>query len=300
MQVKYILFFFVINQRSAQMAQQITCKNCGNRFTGKFCNQCGEKVYTEKDKHLSHFFEEGLYFITHFEGKVFTTLKTFFKAPGKLSLDYCNGLRKKYFKPLSFFLLLIVIYLLFPKLFFDGLNMRLNFYPENSVFGKFASEKITKTMQETGIDMKTLSEVFHQKGEKASKLLLLIIIPLTALVFWALTFGKRKLFFDQMVFSTEINSFFILWNFMLLPILVAIVALTINIFGGTLQFNDMTSMIAGYIPLLIYVYIAAKRFYQLKWWQNLIVCTIFLFSHHFIVFVLYKFALFTTVINQIH
>ncbi|MBL0120089.1 MAG: DUF3667 domain-containing protein [Saprospiraceae bacterium] len=28
--------------------------------------------------------------------------KSYFISPGKLSQDYCNGLRKPYFKPLSF------------------------------------------------------------------------------------------------------------------------------------------------------------------------------------------------------
>ena len=26
------------------------CKNCGNHFQGKYCNLCGEKVYSEKEK----------------------------------------------------------------------------------------------------------------------------------------------------------------------------------------------------------------------------------------------------------
>ena len=87
----------------------LICKNCGNSFTGKYCNQCGEKVYGEKDKSVFHFFEEGLHFITHFDGTFFNTLKKLFTQPGQLSVDYCNGKRKSYFKPLSLFLLLVVI-----------------------------------------------------------------------------------------------------------------------------------------------------------------------------------------------
>ena len=76
------------------------CKNCGNRFTGKYCNVCGEKVYTEKDKSIKYIIEEGFHFLTHFEGTFLKSLKAIITRPGTLSLDYCNGIRKKYFKPL--------------------------------------------------------------------------------------------------------------------------------------------------------------------------------------------------------
>src|SRR4029078_451394 len=101
----------------------ITCKNCGNHFNGNYCNNCGEKVYTEHDRTAFHFLEEGFHFLTHFEGTFFTTIKTIFAKPGQVSVDYANGIRKKYFKLLSLFLLLVVLYLLFPV--FEGLNMKL-------------------------------------------------------------------------------------------------------------------------------------------------------------------------------
>ena len=75
----------------------VKCKNCQHEFTGKFCNQCGEKVYSEHDKSLKHVFEEGFHFLTHFEGTFFNTLRTIVLRPGKLSLDFCYGIRKRYF-----------------------------------------------------------------------------------------------------------------------------------------------------------------------------------------------------------
>src|SRR5687767_10494276 len=106
--------------------QPVACKNCGTSFTGKYCNECGEKRYTEHDRTVTHFVEEGVHFLTHFEGTFFTTLRYIFTRPGKLSADYCFGIRKSLFKPLSLFLLLCIIYLLFPV--FEGLNMRLNYH----------------------------------------------------------------------------------------------------------------------------------------------------------------------------
>lgn len=82
------------------MADQVrTCKSCGHDFEGHYCNRCGEKLFHEKDKHIGHLFEEQFHFITHFEGSFFNTIKTVLARPGQLTLDYCNGIRKKYFKP---------------------------------------------------------------------------------------------------------------------------------------------------------------------------------------------------------
>mgnify|MGYP003546581747 FL=1 len=108
------------------MQENSVCKNCGNHFTGKFCNQCGEKIYNEKDKLIKHLFNDAIHFTSHFDGTFLTSLKTAITKPGKISLDYCSGIRKKYFKPVPFFLLLVVFYLLFPR--FQGLNMKAGTY----------------------------------------------------------------------------------------------------------------------------------------------------------------------------
>ena len=159
---------------------QYTCKNCRNKFSGKYCNQCGEKVYTEHDKSIGHLLEEGLHFVTHFEGKFFLTLKTILLRPGKLSQEYCDGIRKKYFKPLSFFLLLVILYLLFPLL--KGLNMELEDHMNNWYYSGYASQKIDETMRIKGWNLAQTTEKFEVASGKVSKFLLFIIIPFMALV----------------------------------------------------------------------------------------------------------------------
>src|SRR5438128_2634934 len=103
-----------------------TCKNCHNNFKGSFCNYCGEKVYTEHDKSIKHVLEEALHFVSHFEGKLLATIKSIILKPGKYSSDFCYGIRRKYYQPVSLFLLMVILYLLFPKM--QGLNMRFETY----------------------------------------------------------------------------------------------------------------------------------------------------------------------------
>ena len=76
----------------------ITCKNCGNHFHGRFCNECGEKVYSLKDKSVKNIFEEIFHFLTHFNGSFFTTgLKYFLRIPEEYSEENLPGCNKNVF-----------------------------------------------------------------------------------------------------------------------------------------------------------------------------------------------------------
>src|SRR5215212_1703948 len=226
----------------------VTCKNCGNRFTGKYCNDCGEKVYTEHDRTALHFFEEGFHFLTHFEGRFFTTIKTLFSRPGQVSRDYTFGIRKKYFKLLSLFLLLVVLYLLFPV--FEGLNMKLYYHTHHSLYGNYAMKKAQALMQEKHLTDAEITALFQKASEKTSKFLLVLIIPLTALCVWPVTFKKRKYFFDQMVFATEVNCVYLIWGFLTLPILLRIFEWVYHLIAGVyLPVNDSYFIFIIGIPL---------------------------------------------------
>lgn len=276
-----------------------TCKNCSNSFTGKYCNHCGEKIYHEKDKSIFHFFEEGLHFITHFDGTFFNTIKKIFTQPGQLSVDYCNGKRKTYFKPVSLFLLLVVLYLLFPM--FQGLNMKLYYHVNHDLYGNYARTKVAGLMAEKHFTAEQLETIFHQKSEKTSKFLLLILLPLTALFFWLLTFRKRKYFFDQMVFSAEINCMYLLWGFLLLPLVVSLAENLYHLITGTyFEGSDPVMGLVIYAVLGLYTGIGARRFYKLKRSQSIGFALLFCLAHVIIVQYIYKFILFFIVIHQIH
>lgn len=274
-------------------------QNCKNVVTGKYCGHCGEKVYTRHDRTLVNLIEEGAHFITHLDGSFFNTIKALFTSPGKLSTDYCNGIRKKYFKPVSFFLLLVIIYLLFPV--FEGLNQQLQYHLDNGLYGSFASQKIAQLMHNSGLTMKQVETQFHEKGEKVSKFLLLVIIPLSALFFWLCTFKKRFLFYDQVIFATEINTFYLLWGYLLMPLFTLLLYEAVKFFTGNkfyLQDKQIGTII--YVVFAFYVSKASKKFYALKTWQSVVLSIIFVFAHFAVIQHIYKFLLFKIVIWQVH
>lgn len=241
-----------------------TCLNCGNTFTGKYCNQCGEKVYSDHDKSITHLIEEGFHFVTHVEGSFFVTLKTVFLHPGKLSLDYCNGIRKKYFKPVSLFMLLVVLYLLFPK--FSGLNMKLGTYAtEIYGFTWVAIPVVQKKMAAKKVDFNTLADMYAKKSGAVAKLSLFLLIPLSAMVTAFLFLRSKRYYFDHLILCTEIISFYIALNFLLIPF-IAWIAESINkewisFFYDGNQF--LMILVTG--ATLLFLTTSFRRFFQQQW-----------------------------------
>ncbi|MDB5230904.1 MAG: hypothetical protein JWN76_1709 [Chitinophagaceae bacterium] len=276
------------------------CKSCGNNFEGKYCNNCGEKVYTEKDKSLLHLFKEFFHFISHFEGNFFTTLKTVLFNPGQLSMDFCSGVRKKYFKPLSYFLLLIIFYLLFP--YFQGLNMTLGAHISEGTHGRYALQATKKVMQEHHLTEAQIIQKFHEVSERVSKFLLFILIPAMAIFCSIVTFKKRRPLYDHFIFSIETNAFFLLWGFLILPLISLLTnQLTTWLFDQPSPLNgEIRVLFMIEVVFFIYVFSAARKFYHLNTFLSIIFSLTFIITHALFVQFVYKFILFYISIHLVH
>jgi len=241
-----------------------------------------------------HLLSEGFHFITHFEGALFLTIKTLFTKPGKFSADYCNGIRKKYFKPMAFFLLLVVLYLLFPL--FDGLNIKPYYHVRHPLYGPYAMRKALEVVHAKHMTDQAFYDAFTHASEKTSKFLLFIIIPVMALFSWFAGYKKRKYYYDNFVFSIEATSFFILWGFLIFPLLFKLLNL---VFSGSLNIPDLYVFLIDISLFFVYLVIAAKRFFSFTWWYSILYAIKFcLILAGFIQYV-YKFILFFITIHLI-
>ncbi len=270
------------------MQETITCKNCGNHFMGKFCNQCGEKVYKEEDKHISHLFEEVFHFFTHLDGSFFTTLKTFFKHPGKLSADYCGGIRKKYFKPIPFFLMLVFLYLLFPK--FKGLNMTANTYMNKDYDFVWVSIPVLKAkMIKDNVSEIEILKRYDETSAKVSKFSLILLIPLGAIVLAGLYINKRRPFFDHFILSAELVSFYILLVYLITPLITWLAEKVIPQFSDEFEGGSWLGIVMAVI-FAIFTVVSFRNFYKGNYGLNILKAIIFQVA--FFVGILYVYRLF--------
>jgi hypothetical protein len=277
------------------LSDVITCKNCGVSITGNYCSNCGEKKYSEHDKSMHHLLHEAVHFLTHFDGSFFKTLKLFFTRPGQVSADYVAGIRKKYFKPVSLYLLFVVAYLLFP--FFSGLNMKFNSYVSNtSEFHRLIIPAAKQKAVQKNISLIALGEIYDTKSVKVSKIFLLLYLPLSAILLFGLFFNKRKYFFDHFILSAELNSFLVAFGFLLFPAIIILTNWLGKLFNKDFHFTLgelSTSIIAGGIFLLA-IFFAFKKFYKQNWLWTVIKSLLFLAVFAFIINPIYRITLFFT------
>lgn len=207
-----------------------------------------------------------------------------------MSLDYSEGIRKKYFKPVSLFLVLVVAYLLFPQ--FHGLNMQFGTYvSEQYRYAWFAAPLAAykiKTQHISGLELGTL---YDHTSPAIAKLCLLLLIPLSALVISGLFFKKRKYFFDHFILSVEILSFYIFSQYLFLPFL----SLLAKKFAPSLNYlfnDDSWVWISFYILFAIYVTAAFKTFYKQPLWLALLKSILFYFVFTFGIHYVYNTVLY--------
>jgi hypothetical protein len=272
-----------------------TCKNCHNNFKGNYCNYCGEKAYNEHDKSIKHVLEEALHFFSHFEGKLFTTVKTIITKPGKYSFDYCHGIRKKYYQPISLFLLLVVLYLLFPKM--QGLNMKLDTYVSSEYsYAWYGKPLVIKKLASSGYSYTRLAERYDHESPKVSKILLLLYLPLTALSLWLIFINKRKPFFDHFIIATEFNAFMLGVSMMIFPViyLIALIFYWLKLAPPPISENILGIILC--LMLLSFSYFAFNRFYAEKKWITLLKTISLVAVYLFVIHSLYNIIILATVL----
>ncbi|MCG8577828.1 MAG: DUF3667 domain-containing protein [Flavobacteriales bacterium] len=89
----------------------IECKNCRNKFQGKFCNNCGQQSNTKRIN-FSYLLDQISNSLLQLEHGFFFTIKELFTRPGHSIREFIEGKRKRHFKPLAFVLITSSIYLI--------------------------------------------------------------------------------------------------------------------------------------------------------------------------------------------
>lgn len=88
------------------------CRNCDAVYSGNFCSQCGQEAYTGAPTTVGFIYE----FLTRniFErGKVPRTLWHLLRYPGGLTVDFLEGRRQRFIRPVRLYFALSVLYFLF-------------------------------------------------------------------------------------------------------------------------------------------------------------------------------------------
>jgi hypothetical protein len=87
------------------------CLNCGAYVEERYCTHCGQENVEIKESFrrlVSHFFSD----LTHYDSKLFTTLKDLLFKPGLLTNEYLAGRRTSYLHPIRMYVFVSFLYFL--------------------------------------------------------------------------------------------------------------------------------------------------------------------------------------------
>lgn len=269
-----------------------TCKSCQNQFEGKFCNQCGEKVLEENERTIRYFLGQVVNAITFADTKFINTVKHLFLKPGFLSREYVEGRRNLYTKPIALFFIINILYFLFPGV--DTFNSTLHSQLKGQQYSAFAQRLFDEKLKNDDRSEEVLEAEYNKKSTEISKSILLLFVFLFSLPISLLFAGKKQFYFNHLIFSLHFTSFLILGTCFVAVYLMYLVLYFLWMLGvdvDDFDINNTYLMGSMALLILIYVFLALKRFYQQKTWVIAIKSALVLFSV-FPVLIAYRFLLF--------
>lgn len=235
------------------------CKTCGNSHPEEFCPACGEKTFDVHQLSLKHFIEETFEGFAHFDSKFFRTVKLLLTKPGQLSVDFSQGRRVKYMKPIPFFLVMNLIFFILP--FRNMYTQGLDTYTTFSSYQKYNTVAIVqKELARTKLSLVEYRQIFNEKIKGLSKELIFIYIPFYGLIFAILFFYQRRYFVEHLVFATHFMAFILL-----LGLLTAFfITIPFAVFSHS-GFSPVLDQVLGYVFITCisaYAAAAIRRFYK--------------------------------------
>jgi hypothetical protein len=217
---------------------QQTCKNCDHNFFGKICNQCGEKVFDEKQLTAKYFFQQVIDFFWHWENKVLKSIKLNFLKPGFITKENINGKRVSYAKPIQLYLVVaFLFYIVVTKI---GVSDYIPAYGDHNYFflsghklfswaepiDKWAVASIDSLWERKGRELQQpIEDIFKESYTKSDSLIINNLEKTDSVVLNTnkipiLSYNKMRML-RQRLYNNSIGTFSKTFIFVLLPFFAA-------------------------------------------------------------------------------
>lgn len=237
------------------------CKTCGSDHPEVYCPNCGEKSFNPKQLSFRHYTEELFEGISHFDNKFLRTVKMLITRPGQLSLEYTQGRRMPYMRPIQFFLVVNLIF--FVLTISNMYSLNLYNYTTYTPFTKFNTEHIVNAVLiKHKLSRPVYEQIFNEKIKGLSKELIFLFIPLYGSLFALLFYRKKQFFVEHLVFATHFYAFILLLTLAGFYLLSVPYALIYGV-GYSANYDDIYSMLMEII-IAVYAGFAIRRFYKTR------------------------------------
>lgn len=193
------------------------CPTCNSTFNGKYCGNCGEKVFHPSDLSFKKFISQTVDIFTHFDSKFIRSLKYLLFFPGYLPKAYISGQRIKYAKPMQIFILVniffyFVTHILSVSDYSPVIGDQHYFALSDHLIFKWAGgfdnwvERIINNLSawkqhRMDLDNKAFEETFFENSWIYSKTFIVLLIPLYSIPLWFIFKRKFKYYGASVVFA---------------------------------------------------------------------------------------------------
>lgn len=178
------------------------CLNCKHSLTDTFdyCPQCGQKTRLHRLT-LHEVMHDAVHFFIHADKGIFKLVKALLLKTGNVAKEYVQGMRKKYFPPLNFFLVVatffvLVMHAVTPHTSFDVLKE----HPELSrIPEKSHREHVTQIYERQHKAVAFVNEY--------SNTISMIAAPLICLIYWLFYIRGKYNYAEHLVACMFMSGF---------------------------------------------------------------------------------------------
>ena len=217
----------------------VTCQNCDHEFTGRYCNQCGQRADTHKIN-WHYIWHEIPHSVWHLDSGILFTLRELITRPGYTIRDFLDGKRVKHYRPLALLLILGAI------LVFASHSLNVSFIES----GQKAMGTSTPANASKGFA--TFQQNLNQFIEKNQTIISIAMIPLYAFWFWLL-FRRRGYNYPEMLVT---QTFIANFNFMASLIIV----LLVWVLGGSVSAYRLALSLSVIVTVAYNAWVYMKLF----------------------------------------
>lgn len=213
------------------------CKNCGSHLTGKFCQNCGQKVGIHRIT-FTHFLHDFFHAVTHADKGFLFLVKELIVRPGFVAREYLDGKRKKYFNPLTFFVICSAIW---------ALAVSKSHYFESMYSSQPRGSGSSTMPQWLGYYFSKSMKLVITQGKIIN---LVVLAPMLAFLTWIFFFRKKTNYAENLLLHA------LLVGFMQLGLV--IIFIPAFLLFGHVHINNYIYQIL----FMIYLVVAYKQFFQ--------------------------------------
>jgi hypothetical protein len=195
--------------------QPRSCRNCHEEFTGRYCNRCGERVIVPEERSLPVFFKRIFRTVPILDNKFTRTIRLMLTNPGFVARNYIEGRRIPFVDPLAIFLVINLLYFLFPTV--QNFNSPLRTQMHFLMHAEVATEMVEARLSEDGTSIENFNVRYDLHAANVAKIMLVGFVLILTVPFWMVNYSSHLFFRDHLIVSMEFSSASVLLNSLAIP-----------------------------------------------------------------------------------